>query len=238
MSHSESGMGKADFLEHVRDIEMMIKWYEQGAQSGNADSLYALGVCYEIGRGVEKSGKRAFELYSQAAAMDHADAYLALSEMYEKGVCVNKSKEKAHELLIKAAELGQEEAIARIKAEESNAEAGFSFPDTMYLVAQDLLTASPNDPPYESIAMYLTAAAEKGHSAAQYELGELYAKGLGVKQSDDLAKKWITASAEQGYASAQYRLGMMYLKGLGVTASGKSAAIWFEKAAMQGQHWS
>ena len=111
-------MNKANFLEHVRDIDLMIQWYSMGAHSGNADALYALGVCHEIGRGVEKSLQKAFDYYTEAAAKDHPDALFALSEMYEKGICVKKSPEKAKELLERAAELGQEDAVARLAPEE------------------------------------------------------------------------------------------------------------------------
>ena len=48
---------------------------------------------------------------------------------------------------------------------------------------------------------------------AQYNLGVMYDKGLGVPQNDKTAVKWYRLAAEQGHATAQYNLGVMYDKG-------------------------
>ena len=45
--------------------------------------------------------------------------------------------------------------------------------------------------------------AESGHAIAQFNLGVLYDKGLGVPQDFDIALKWYTLAADQGYAGAQ-----------------------------------
>ena len=43
---------------------------------------------------------------------------------------------------------------------------------------------------------------------AQFNLGNRYAKGLGVPQDYKEAVKWYRLSAEQGVAQAQYNLGV------------------------------
>jgi TPR repeat protein len=45
--------------------------------------------------------------------------------------------------------------------------------------------------------------AEQGEAAAQLKLGVMYAKGLGVAQSDATASLWFRKSAEQGNPLAQ-----------------------------------
>ena len=57
---------------------------------------------------------------------------------------------------------------------------------------------------------------EQGDAAAQYNLGFMYSKGLGVAQDYRQAAKWFQKAAEQGFAWAQANLGVLYYNGQGV----------------------
>ncbi len=74
---------------------------------------------------------------------------------------------------------------------------------------------------------------DQGHADAQYNIGVMYRKGLGVPRNDAEAAKWYRKAADQGDASAQYNIGVMYAKGLGVTRDDAEAAKWYRKAADQ-----
>lgn len=76
--------------------------------------------------------------------------------------------------------------------------------------------------------------AEQGNASAQYNLGVMYEKGLGVKQDDAQAVWWYQKSAEQGYADAQFNLGNMYYNGQGIRQSHANAMTWWKKAYTQG----
>lgn len=76
--------------------------------------------------------------------------------------------------------------------------------------------------------------AEQGNAKAQFNLGLMYSKGEGVKQSKTNAVKWYKKSAEQGFAAAQYSLAIMYYRGEGIKQSKTDAAKWYKKAAKQG----
>ena len=65
--------------------------------------------------------------------------------------------------------------------------------------------------------------AEGGDAVAQFSLGVLYRKGLGVIESDKEAIKWFKLSAQQGNALAQFNLGFMYGNGRGVERDYKKA---------------
>jgi len=52
--------------------------------------------------------------------------------------------------------------------------------------------------------------AEQGNVSAQYNLGYMYGKGMGVTQDFAKSAKWYRKSAEQGFAAAQYELGLIY----------------------------
>ena len=76
--------------------------------------------------------------------------------------------------------------------------------------------------------------AEQGNVGAQFNLGLMYRRGLGVVQDYKEAAKWTRLAAEQGAAIAQYNLGTMYQEGLGVAQDYKEAAKWTRLAAEQG----
>ncbi len=77
-------------------------------------------------------------------------------------------------------------------------------------------------------------AAEQGYAKAQYNLGNMYREGEGVKQDYAKAVRWYTKAAEQGYALAQCNLGVMYANGTGVSPDYKLAYGWFSLSAAQG----
>jgi TPR repeat protein len=76
--------------------------------------------------------------------------------------------------------------------------------------------------------------ADGGDPHAQYNLGLLYARGLGVPQDYERAIAWYRLAASQGVAAAQYNLGVMYANGQGVPVNRQEAAKWFLEAAQQG----
>jgi TPR repeat protein len=76
--------------------------------------------------------------------------------------------------------------------------------------------------------------AEKGDARAQFNLGGMYAKGLGVRQDYQEAAKWWRLAAAQGDADAQNNLGYLYENGKGVAQDYQEAAKWWRLAAAQG----
>jgi TPR repeat protein len=72
------------------------------------------------------------------------------------------------------------------------------------------------------------------HPSAQYSLGFMYAKGLGIHKDEIRAVEWFQKAADQGDIKAQYSLGFMYLKGLGIHKDEVKALKWYQKAADQG----
>ena len=80
----------------------------------------------------------------------------------------------------------------------------------------------------------LRARAEQGEAEAQYDLGVMYANGLGVPEDDAEAVRWLRLAAGQGYAAAQFTLGLWYDHGLGVPQDDIEAVRWYRLAADQG----
>jgi eukaryotic-like serine/threonine-protein kinase len=76
--------------------------------------------------------------------------------------------------------------------------------------------------------------AQGGDREAQFTLGWLYEKGLGVSRDDKQAALTYQQAAQQGQVTAQLRLGAMYETGRGVEHSDEQAFYWYRKAGEQG----
>lgn len=76
-------------------------------------------------------------------------------------------------------------------------------------------------------------AAQQNDPKAQFNVGNLYDTGKGVKKDLKEAFRWYRKSAEQGYAPAQVMLGAMYALGDAVEVNFKDAMNWYLKAAKQ-----
>ncbi len=74
------------------------------------------------------------------------------------------------------------------------------------------------------------AAADAGQAEAQFDLGVLYAQGLGVRRDLTEAAFWYRRSAEQWNAEAEYALGQMYSRGWGVPRDEADALRWLQMA--------
>lgn len=81
-------------------------------------------------------------------------------------------------------------------------------PEWIYLYRAGCECAEKED--WEEAAKYFLSAAEMGYSEAQYEIGNCYSKGNGVKQNLEQAKSWFLRAAKEGYALAQCSIGSYY----------------------------
>ena len=127
------------------------------------------------------------------------------------------------------------------KGEEKNsAKAEWS---RQYKLARSYLYGSKKVPQDFQKAMNLfRLEAELGNALAMYDLGRMWADGLGVEADPDAAKEWYR-KALNAFLSAekklperkktylQYRIGKMYLAGLGTDQDYETAALWLERAA-------
>ena len=80
----------------------------------------------------------------------------------------------------------------------------------------------------------ILAGALNGNADAQYNLGIIYASGLGVTQDYNEAVKWFRLSSGQGNAQAQDIYGLMYASGRGVTQDYVRAHMWLNISASSG----
>ncbi len=78
---------------------------------------------------------------------------------------------------------------------------------------------------------WFNAAAAQGFAPAQYRVGNMYEKGLGVERSASNAKLWYQMAAEAGNVSAMHNLAVLFASGADGSVDSASALRWFQKAA-------
>ncbi|MCW8963152.1 MAG: SH3 domain-containing protein [Gammaproteobacteria bacterium] len=77
--------------------------------------------------------------------------------------------------------------------------------------------------------------ADVGHAEAQYRLGWLYAKGLGLAVDEATAIYWWKQAAGLGHADSLFRLGWAYQHGEGTEKDMAQAMSYYLQAARHGQ---
>ncbi|MCU1233844.1 MAG: Sel1 domain protein repeat-containing protein [Candidatus Solibacter sp.] len=73
-------------------------------------------------------------------------------------------------------------------------------------------------------------AADSGNAEAQFDLGVLYAQGMGVRRDLTEAAFWYRKAAGQGNPEAEFALGQMYSRGWGVPRDQADAVRWLDLA--------
>ena len=112
----------------------------------------------------------------------------------------------------------------------SRAEAG--NPAAQFEVAAGMMRAADARP--AEAATWFREAAINGLDVAQFNLGVMYERGLGVPEDETRALLWYHSAAEQGHPLAQYNLGRLYALGKGIPQSDAEAKRWFQRAADRG----
>jgi TPR repeat protein len=90
-------------IKHGNDMLRM------AAAAGHGDALYDLGASYEMGVGLRKNTKKAFELYVRAALRGDAVAVNEVARCYHFGIGIAKDRRLSKIWYERARELGTEE---------------------------------------------------------------------------------------------------------------------------------
>lgn len=92
------------------DVVQAAQWFEKAAQAGHVDSMAELGLCYELGCGVEQSDEEALDWYTKAANLGHATAKYSVGEAFEEARGVPQSDQEACLWYYRAALIGDEDS--------------------------------------------------------------------------------------------------------------------------------
>jgi len=99
----------------ISDTPPAEAWYRQGAEKGDVNSQFKLGLCYALGLGVTKDEAKAFGWFSKAAGQGHARALYVVGLCYNDGTGIAKDAARAIECLKLAATAGDEDAKKWLK---------------------------------------------------------------------------------------------------------------------------
>ena len=80
-----------------------------------AEAQFNLGVCYTLGKGVEKDEVKVFEWWKKAAEQGDVRAQYIIGVWYDCGTVVKKDERKALEWYKKAANQGHQKACEEVE---------------------------------------------------------------------------------------------------------------------------
>lgn len=80
----------------------------------------------------------------------------------------------------------------------------------------------------------MSALAERGYPKAQFRMGWIHERGIGVPQDYAKARTWYAKAMANGEADAIARMGLLYELGLGVEKSYDKAAEYYRRAIREG----
>jgi len=88
------------------DVVAAAEWFERAAKKGNVESMVELGLCYELGAGVEQNDEEALDWYTKAANLGHENAKFSVGEIFEEARGVPQSDAEACLWYYRAAQSG------------------------------------------------------------------------------------------------------------------------------------
>ena len=174
----------------------------------------------------------------QQAIHGDAKAQNVLGTMYMNGEGVTKDYQQAVLWFRKAAKGNNADALfnlGTIYEKGLGVHQDYDQASRWYLQARDQghSKADSRIDRIDDVLATLDCDADAGSAEAQVVLGELYANGNGVPQSDEQAAELYLKSAEQGNTKAQVKLGIAYAEGKGVPQDDEQAVAWYRKAIEQ-----
>jgi TPR repeat protein len=109
-----SQLGKCYFegIGTTQNDTLASVWYKKGVNVEDPACLLGLATCYELGRGIPKNQKKAFELCEQVVEGDKfTPAFNQLGTYYLHGIGTEKDEEEATYLFEMGAVLGDPDAL-------------------------------------------------------------------------------------------------------------------------------
>jgi TPR repeat protein len=164
-----------------------VDWYRKAAEAENAEAQYILGELLLKGDGVGRDFRQAALLFRRAAERGNlARAQYALCLLHQRGIGVLKNDVEAVLWCQKAADQNYSAAITHV---------GIAMLEGRGIAKDE-----------DAARKTLERAAELDEPNAQYTLGRIYERGLGIKKDPVVAMKWFILAAEQAHQQATQKV--------------------------------
>ena len=210
------------------------EWFLRGALLGDTGAQANVGTCYYTGQGLQQDLPEALKWFSLAATDGNRAAQFLLGEMYADGQGTELNLSLAKEWYEKSAAQGHEGAQKKLDKLKSS----WDMPYKQLTVADVAGKVIDGD------AFFVSAAnnAQSGNAKAQFDLGVMYFRGIGVPQDYIKALDFFEKAAAQGHERAKdyiprtyFALGSHYFsEDAGERQDDQEAFKWFSKAAELG----
>lgn len=167
------------YLADGKDLLLAMKWFRAGADQGDAEAQFELGLMYFLGRGVGRDHSTGFAWMKKAADQGFAKGENMIGNCFERGDGVLQNSASAVEWFSKSADHGYSHGQNNL--------------GRMLLSGRGV----PRDPA-RAEQMFRRAAAQ-GNAYAAHSLGRLFEKGEElVKVDRPAATRWYRAALESG----------------------------------------
>ncbi len=236
------------------DCKKAMEWYMKARDMGDTASLPAVGEIAMEGKCKDVDMKPVAEWMKKYADRDDVDASYFMAAFYSEAVGVERNYTKSMNLLMKSADLlikhnvKDNEAIGELfdmygsgnlvssemetllkwleetadKVNDAGMMAGIGY------IYTNKENATKRD--YTKAMSWSMKASEKGSPTGYYNVGYLYANGLGVMQDDKKGFEWIMKAADKGDRVAMRTIADFYENGQGVARNHAKAVEWKAKA--------
>lgn len=246
-SPAHAGLAEAQAAYNTGDFAGAFKELKPAAEAGDAEAQALIAGMYARGQGIPADPAEAARWYGLAADQGHLYATTMLGWFYMRGIGVEQDAVKGYRLLSRAAARGQPRAVEMKQAVAEKALAGLDDLAETEAHSQSIDRAAayfrigrsfalghgvPRLP--EVAAAALGRAAERGHSAGQYEYARRLDTGDGVAEDAEAAFAWFKKAAEQGHADALAMVGRAYLSGRGTAPDRYQAMVAITRAKAAG----
>jgi len=219
--------------EQSHTNEDMFEKCKFAAEKGDTSAQHMLALHYIDGEIIQRDFEKAATWLRKAAAQGNADAHYLLGVMHEGGEGTPQDSQQAELHMRQAAEQGHTEAQAWIDQHTGNQSSSRKDQRNSDMSFNEGVDAYEQQDYTKALRIWIPLA-DQGNAQAQYRLGLMYFKGLGVTKDYALAMEWYLKASTQGNADAYFSLGLMYTVGAGVTQDEFQAEFWYRKAAEQG----
>lgn len=247
-------------FQRAGNYDSALQWYHKSADHAYSMAQAALGLMYQLGRGVPQDFAQALKWNQLASAQGNIIAENNLGLMYARGQGIAPDPDKARELFEESAQGGWPGGQANLAytyaAHGANADqisayrwcllargGGEQSCDSLLSAIIGRMSpadiATGDDLAFSWFQQRAVIGKEGGPVHVHWDtlpvsVGDMYVRGLGVAKDPSQASRWYQWGAEHGNAAAQDRLGEMYLVGFGLQKNLKQALAWLQKSAQAG----
>jgi TPR repeat protein len=184
----------------IKDDVEAVRWFRMAAEQGNSKGQYFLASFYESGWGVEKNLIEAYAYYklSEIYGTHNSDIAKKITEV-EKLLTVSQleaGQKRYEEIHVKTEERVFEKKFRylRIKAEEGDAD-----------IEEELAYCYLKQKDAKQAAKWFLKSAEHGNHDAQWTIGFMYARGVGVERDGIEGYAFMLLSGRNDFIGLHHR---------------------------------